>query len=554
MYRKPHVLMVLAMASAMPALAQQAPDVGQTLRQLETASDPSRTASSGARIQLPVLDSPMVNPGGIVFQVKGFVFEGNTQISSKRIDQELREAFGIAGADTTDWLPVSTDLAGLYEIVSWVSLIYQEAGYPFAQAYVPAQKLENGQVRVVIVEGTYDQATVRSAEADWASQAKGWLKPFQAGNVIRRSDLDRVSLLLGDLPGITAVLSLEPGRTDGTAALEAEFSRTSPYNGEVSLTNYGSRFSGEWQARAKANLNSFLLMGDQVTITALHTDHKMWLGDLKYSLPIGHNGLRGSVNYSDTRYELTKDFEGTSGDAQTTSISVSYPLLRGNLTNLGFSGTLQEKRLFNSVSNGATTESYSTTSVPLTFSFDHQDQLGQGGITYGSVTLTLGDLDKSDQIRRGRYEKLSIDVARVQSISPKLSVFARVSAQGANKNLDSSEGMGLGGSNSVRAYPTGEAFGDEGWLTQLEVRYDMGAVVPYAFYDHGRTKVNARPELVAQPSPDQERAGVGFGVRYKHKGWEADAAVAWRTLGGPPTATQGSDPKPRAWLAVSYKF
>ena len=37
-------------------------------------------------------------------------------------------------------------------------------------------------------------------------------------------------------------------------------------------------------------------------------------------------------------------------------------------------------------------------------------------------------------------------------------------------NLDSSEKMELGGAYGVRAYPEGEAFGDEGYIATAEAR------------------------------------------------------------------------------------
>ncbi|MCC6200958.1 MAG: ShlB/FhaC/HecB family hemolysin secretion/activation protein [Moraxellaceae bacterium] len=131
----------------------------------------------------------------------------------------------------------------------------------------------------------------------------------------------------------------------------------------------------------------------------------------------------------------------------------------------------------------------------MSLQFDLRDSLGGGGTTYGSLAYTTGQLDLDAVLQaaealsaktQGSFDKWNVDVARIQATSVNsLSLFARVSAQWAGTNLDSSEDFGLGGPNGVRAYPLGEGYGDEGWLTQIEARYQMGSFVPYAFYDAG---------------------------------------------------------------------
>jgi hemolysin activation/secretion protein len=213
-----------------------------------------------------------------------------------------------------------------------------------------------------------------------------------------------------------------------------------------------------------------------------------------------------------------------------------------------------DKDLYNNLVNGLSVETYNVQTAPITITFDRRDSFFGGGISYGSIKLTYGDLDKDDPIRRGSFTKLNWDISRLQSLPNGLSLFLRTSGQSTNENLDASEGFGLSGPASVRAYPTGDAFGDEGWLTQLELRYALGDYTPYVFYDHGKIYANARPDQVASPSPSQERAGVGLGLRYAHKQWAGDLAVAWVTDESTDFSAQGDNSDVRAWLMVSRKF
>lgn len=59
----------------------------------------------------------------------------------------------------------------------------------------------------------------------------------------------------------------------------------------------------------------------------------------------------------------------------------------------------------------------------------------------------------------------------LQAFNQGWSLYANLEAQSADKNLDSSEKFFLGGAQGVRAYPLGEAAGDEGAMATLELRY-----------------------------------------------------------------------------------
>lgn len=165
------------------------------------------------------------------------------------------------------------------------------------------------------------------------------------------------------------------------------------------------------------------------------------------------------------------------------------------------------------------------------------------------AALTVLDANNT----RGSFNKFNLDLVRLQTLPAGFSVMGRVSLQSANKNLDSSEKMSLGGAGGVRAYPTGEASGDEGVLGQLELRYSAGTYAPYVFLDGGSIKTNAKP-LPGATNNQRNLSGGGVGVRYQRNAWSADAVLAWRHAGGAPQADTSGDPRPRVWVNLGYRF
>jgi len=304
------------------------------------------------------------------------------------------------------------------------------------------------------------------------------------------------------------------------------------------------------------------MLGDQIKLSALYSDENLWLGSAGYSAPLGSNGLRGNVAYAHTSYALGKEFGPlqANGTARVANAGLSYPLLRSQAANLSVNATWQHKNLQDNTDSTATRSNKSSNSLPLTLQFDLRDAFGGGGITYGSVGWTAGHLmldsagAAADALNtRGSFQKFNLDVVRQQALWSNVSLQGRLSSQWASKNLDSSERMSLGGANGVRAYPTGEANGDTGWLAQIELRYLLGEFTPYAFYDQGSIRVNTNP-LTTATSNSRSIAGLGLGLGYQQGPWKLDLALAWRTEGGSPRSDASQSGTARFWLNLGYQF
>jgi hypothetical protein len=110
-----------------------------------------------------------------------------------------------------------------------------------------------------------------------------------------------------------------------------------------------------------------------------------------------------------------------------------------------------------------------------------QDGWGGGGVNHMDLTLALDQLRINSPAAQtnGTYSRLSYSVSRQQRLTADATLLLAVNGQQASKNLDSSEKFVLGGINGVRAYPQGEASGDEGykavWAAYRSRRLWLGA-------------------------------------------------------------------------------
>jgi hemolysin activation/secretion protein len=540
--------MTLMVAACLPALAQQLPDAGPLLQ--ENARPLPRPAVNGAPVVQLAPPALAAQGGGVHVTLRRIVFAGNEHVSNAA----LLAALGPVEGKTYDF-------AGLSALAARLNAWYQQAGYPFARAYLPQQDLSHGELQVQIFEGRYGKVVAHGDPA-FVPGAQGFLAALPTGSLIESAGLERVTLLLDDQPGVRSIPLVRPGGGLGTGDLLVEVQRDHRYKGEAGLDNFGTRSTGRRRAHLSADADSPFMLGDQISFQALYTEEHMWFGSLAYAAPLGHDGLRGKVSYTHSYYALGDSFAalGASGTADVASLGLSYPLVRAQMRNLILSVSVDHKRLHDRQAATDSGSDRASTVIPVNLSFDVRDQFIYAGITYGALSWVRGQLnldgaslaaDSGSAHSAGGFSRLNLDLARVQSLNERIDLYARVSAQWAAANLDPSEKLGLGGVNGVRAYPNGEGYGDSGWVAQAELRYAAGAWTPFLFYDAGRVALQKSPWTDA----DNHRsiAGAGLGLRYANGHWSAGLSAAWRTRGGAPQSDSAAG-LPALLASAAYRF
>jgi hemolysin activation/secretion protein len=290
--------------------------------------------------------------------------------------------------------------------------------------------------------------------------------------------LERMQLLIQDLPGVR----LEPltlnGSTDVGEGQTAVELTTTPgqklITGSVGVDNYGIAASGQYRLAFGATVTDLLGFGDVFTATGSITDKATLSGSLGASAPLGYNGLRGAASYGHSIYSLPDG----SGSADSGHVGLIYPLKRGLNANwsIGLDGGLSESR--GSTSNGTSVAPRDLYSANLTISGNSGDRVIQLGesywvasavFTHGWVTQQLAGGDTTGVL--GDYDKLKVYLTRRQNLGEsKFYMLADFRGQGADRNLDFSEKLPIGGITGVRAYRADEGSFDAGGTMGLELR------------------------------------------------------------------------------------
>ena len=525
---------------------------------LEVPAAPG-AARGGIDFRLPGQATPDVAlPASIA--VRAFRITGLTSIPAQDIDALL--------APWTGRTLTSTELRGA---VDGLTTLLRERGLLIAQATLPAQDFGNGLIDITVQEGRLGQLRMESA-ADLrlrASVLERFGASLRPGDTLRGDNLEQGLLLLNDLPGVRVEAALTPGTQPGSADVQAKVENDGlPLAATVTIDNAGLRATAEYRTDATLRWKSPLHLGDLLTLRLLasHTAGQK-LGSITYGLPINAAGTRLGVRYTEQEYRLYREFTplAAHGQQRAASLLISHPLLRRSNRNLYLSASYNEFT-FSDRQDAVAAESTSRQRVlSLGLSGDFRDALGGGGITtlqtlaYAGETRLLTPtqlaLDEAPGGLgvAGQYQVLRLRAERVQAIDARSNLQISWRSQFASRNLDPGLELAVGGPNAVRAYPSGEAFADQGHLTRIDYRRSFALLenlptIVSVFYDHARVEINRNP-LPTDVANKRSFAGYGFGLAQAFGSYlTLQSYLAWRSTAQPAGEP---DRRPRVWVTLA---
>jgi hemolysin activation/secretion protein len=557
----PHVLAVLLLSGKF-AYAQTTPDAGSLLQQMEKNRAPGAPARPVPSLTPP--PQPMRELAGKTVTVSAFQFAGNTLLSSEQLAPAV-----------ASYLNRPLDFSDLQNAAAAVAETYRQAGW-IVRVYLPRQEIRNGVVTLQVVEAVFGGTRFEGNPPSRLPRERV-LPIVEAvqpkGELLNAAAMDRALLLIDDLPGITVDGSLiagqQPGETDLLLKLVDEAFAT----GTVSADNTGSRSAGAGRGTADLYFNSPLHIGDQLGANLIASEGTRY-GRLAYTLPAGDSGARVGVNASYLKYELVSDDTEAlhaEGRSSTVGVDASYPLVRERLKNLSLELAYERKR-FNNEALATTITRYRIDTFTATLSGNLLDPVGGGGNNNASLAIVRGNVDLNGSPNQlvdsltsrtdGKFTKLRYYASRQQVVTEALALFASVSGQTANTNLDSAEKFYLGGAYGVRAYPTNEGAGNSGQLVSLELRGRLPQNFTLTgFYDWGRIRLNHDNDFLGAPARNSySLKGAGVSAAWlSSSGLVLKATWARRIGDNPSPGISGSDQdgtlrRNRVWLQASLPF
>jgi hemolysin activation/secretion protein len=189
----------------------------------------------------------------------------------------------------------STTLSELYELRSSISKLYANKGYVNSGAYLPPQKIQNGIVKIEILEGGIETIEVTGnkhlSDRYITSRLKSLPTPIKTEQLLERLQLLRLDPLIKNISA-----ELSAGLAPGMSRLDIEVKEADNFTLSSALDNYTSPSIGSNSRNigiAHANLLGF---GDRAQLNYTNTEGSNGL-DFGYAFPINAKNGKISLAY-----------------------------------------------------------------------------------------------------------------------------------------------------------------------------------------------------------------------------------------------------------------
>ena len=436
--------------------------------------------------------------------VKDFKFDGNLYYSNEELEEVIKEA-------------VNKELVydQLINVTRAISNHYKANGF-LATAFLPPQDINDGVIKIKITEAVLGTIIFDVEEEEKLNISKENIRlkllyKIEDSGVLNIDQLDKNVRNLNKIPGINALAELEEGKNFGETNVKVTAINTETIFGNTLVDNNGSRSSGYNKITNTINIDGLFNMGDRLAFTnVLSGDHHVKDNHeesnyyaVSSTMPVGYNGMLATLRVSKMEYKLSAPFDSTkpSGYSSEYNLSLNRPLIESPNFNLNTSFSLGNNKYVNDLNTGNNSDKDVLKSV-FNLGFDSRDNELGGGINYGSFGISLAkvdltanasnyDTDQSTSDNNGRNFKATLNLSRLQKLTDKTNMLIKFNGQLAADNLDGADQLSLGGPNAVRAYPSNEAAGDQGFVTSLELKRNLFKNLESTlFYDYGKIKLH----------------------------------------------------------------
>jgi hemolysin activation/secretion protein len=448
----------------------------------------------GELFEIPrVYDRPLGIDEGPHIVVQAFKLQGAKDRPKHHLS--VKEAHAILDVARAAQPSQGYSINQLQDVAGKVAAYYREHGYILAQAFVPAQQVKNGEVTVQVLEGRLAGVLV---EGNKGYSASTLIRPFNPliGEPVDKDTIESALLTLTNYPGVTAFGVLGAGHDIGTTNLTLRVQSEDRFHIESVTDNYGTQYAGEYREQVTLTFNDLLGQADRLRLTGLYgansfsgSAHGAY-GGIDYQIPIftPDNSLHlvhltNAYNVGEEAANVTTS--GSNGKTHIDEIGFIHEFARTRLGSASIGLAFNVKSATFDAPPSVLYDDKLTTArldaqweridtrfrgvnrVTVSYTHGFNDLLGALGAYDPNAPAV--DSHVSRLGASGEFNKINIQLQRLQRITQYTSLVLRVDGQYTSDPLVSLEQFSMGGPDSVRAYPVAEVLAEKGGVASLEL-------------------------------------------------------------------------------------
>lgn len=379
-------------------------------------------------------------------------------------------------------------LKDLYQAVAEINELYQKKNYIAAKAVLPPQKIEDGVVKIQLVEGRFGEILVEGNKYTKSSYIIDRIS-LHSGDLVKLDQLQKDIFYFNNTNDVGMRAELRPGKEFGTTDCILRLKEPEEWQVTMFSDNAGRSESGLYRIGMVFANNSLFGNRESLIINPIWTKGTL-AGSVSYTVPVNNFGTRLGVSYSKNQVDIisgpyeTMDIQGNSSDF---GLSLSHPF------------TVEAKRKVEGYAElhwkESSTDFFGNTLLDSTVKTatigSNIRTIDDKGVWYNQFSITGIDATKKDAYGGKHFWRFNLSTIRQQELSNSRSIIWHLSSQMTDKReMPSSEQFSLGGMSSVKGYQEGLLSGDQGYYAGVEYDFPLQTtkkVKGLVFMDHGST-------------------------------------------------------------------
>jgi hemolysin activation/secretion protein len=475
--------------------------------------------------------APAPAPGSPKFEIRRYLVEGNTLLSTEALEKLLAP---FTGKDR--------DFGDVQRALEALQASYQAVGYGSVEIRLPEQELERGEVKFIVIEAKIARITVEGNENFSSANIRRSVPSLREGETPNSTRIAESIRLANENPAKQSAVVLRGTEREDRIDAVIRVADVSPERWSVSLDNTGNQNTGRGRLGI-AYQNANLRDRDEVVtlqyITSPTKIEEVMVWGLGYRLPLYSVGdsIEMVAGYSNVDSGTVQDLFLVAGQGTIFGLRYNQALPKWR--------DLDHKLIYGldyrAYQNQVTPEGDPTNLVPdITvhpFSLTYSASLRGAGQDLGfylSLAQNIpGGNDGQDEDFKQLGARFNVGSAGyrlfrggfnyLRAFKDDWQFRANWSGQYTDDALVAGEQFGIGGADSVRGFNERYVSNDKGYRTTVEFyspdqakRWGLegGRLRFLAFYDTGAVRRN-----YTEPH-EQEAANLdsgGFGLRWSHK-------------------------------------
>ena len=438
----------------------------------------------------------------ITFELKKIVTDASSVLTDAELDAIVKPYEG-----------KQVQLSDIYAIVEKINALYNDKGYVTCRAFLPPQTIENGTVKLLLVEGRTGNTFVSGNKYTKTKYITNRLH-LAEGEIANVKQLNKDLLLFNATNSTQLRIMMKAGEKPGTTDYEITAYEPKRDNWTIFEDNAGSESSGEYRTGLFFNTKSLSGNCDTLSLGSVFSEGTK-AANAMYSRSLGRSGTKMNLLYSANSTKVVKgDYEDMiKGHASSYAIGFVQPLLVNETTRTELSLDYNRQNSKTDWLEGFRRNMVDDSVQDFTLGFA-MTNYGASHVFYQKHSYVRGYSESTPELFDRRTQNFGF--YKFNGMYQKLYQAGQMWNLRADAQWSGSDGMVssrqfyMGGMYSVRGYKENYLGGDSGFTFSAEYAVPVinKNTSAFTFFDYGHVYGNGQ-------SDDQHNvlSSVGLGIR-----------------------------------------